>query len=172
MILPFGDRVPNIDPTAVVFEHAVVIGAVTLGAGSSIWFGSIVRADVDDVVIGAGTNIQDRSVIHVTTRRWSTRIGDDVTVGHGVVLHGCTIGDRVLVGIGAIVLDGVEVGSDSIIAAGSLLAPGTRVPPGVLVMGSPAQVKRPLRDEELAHLRRSAENYRKLSARYRELGVA
>ncbi|MFM7143045.1 MAG: gamma carbonic anhydrase family protein, partial [Alphaproteobacteria bacterium] len=136
------------------------------------WFGAVVRADVDDVFIGARTNVQDRSVIHVTTKRFSTRLGDDVTVGHSVTLHGCEIGDRVLVGIGSIVLDGCEVGPDCIIGAGSLLVPGTKVPSGHLVVGSPASVKRPLRDEERAHLRRSAENYALLSARYRELGIA
>ena len=98
MILPFGERTAQIDPTAVVFESAWVIGSVRLGPRSSVWFGSVVRADVDDVEIGTRSNIQDRCVVHVTTKRFSTRIGDDVTVGHSVTLHGCEIGNRVLVG--------------------------------------------------------------------------
>lgn len=171
MILPFGDRVPDVDPSAVVFESALVIGRVRLGPHSSVWFGSVVRADVEDVTIGARTNVQDRSVIHVTSGRFATRLGDDVTVGHGVVLHGCAVGDRVLVGIGAIVLDGAVVGDDCIVGAGSLVAPGANIPPGHLALGSPAQVKRPLRPEELAGLRLSAGSYAELSARYRELGV-
>jgi carbonic anhydrase/acetyltransferase-like protein (isoleucine patch superfamily) len=171
MIAAFGERKPSVDPTAVVFDHAVVVGEVRIAARASVWFGAVVRGDVDDIAIGERTNIQDRSVIHVTTKRFATRLGDDVTVGHSVTLHGCTIGNRVLVGIGAIVLDGCEVGDDCMIAAGSLLAPGTKIPPGHLALGSPATVKRPLRPEELAHLRRSAENYALLAARYRELGI-
>lgn len=172
MIVAFGERRPAVDPTAIVFESAAVIGEVRLAARASVWFGAVVRGDVDDIAIGERSNVQDRSVIHVTTKRFSTRIGNDVTIGHAAVLHGCEIGDRVLVGIGAIVLDGCEVGHDCMIAAGSLLAPGTKIPPGHLALGSPAVVKRPLRDEELAHLKRSAENYALLAARYRELGIA
>jgi carbonic anhydrase/acetyltransferase-like protein (isoleucine patch superfamily) len=172
VILAFGDREPRVDPSAVVFEGATVVGSVHLGPRSSVWFGAVVRADVDDVRIGARSNVQDRCVVHVTTKRFSTRLGDDVTVGHSVTLHGCEIGDRVLVGIGSIVLDGCDVGSDCIIGAGSLLVPGTKIPSGHLAVGSPAVVKRPLRDEERAHLVRSAENYALLSARYRELGIA
>jgi carbonic anhydrase/acetyltransferase-like protein (isoleucine patch superfamily) len=172
MIAAFGERRPVVDPSAVVFASAFVIGEVRIGPRSSVWFGSVVRGDVDDIAIGARTNVQDRCVIHVTTKRFATRLGDDVTVGHSVTLHGCTIGSRVLVGIGAIVMDGCAVGDDCMIAAGSLLAPGTVVPPGHLALGSPAAVKRPLRQEELEHLRRSAENYALLAARYRELGIA
>jgi len=172
MIVPFAERIPSVDPTAVVFSNATVVGAVTLGPQSSVWFGSVVRADVDDIWIGARTNIQDRCVIHVTTKKFSTRLGDDVTVGHSVVLHGCTIGNRVLVGIGSIVLDGCEVGDDCMVGAGALLTPGTKVPAGHLALGSPARTARPLRPAELEHLRNSARNYALLSARYRELGIA
>jgi carbonic anhydrase/acetyltransferase-like protein (isoleucine patch superfamily) len=172
MIVPFEARRPDLAASAIVFDSAFVIGGVRLGERSSVWFGSVVRADVDDVTIGVRTNVQDRCVIHVTTRRFSTTIGDDVTIGHGAVLHGCSIGNRVLIGIGSIVLDGCEVGDDCMIAAGSLLAPRTRIPSGHLAVGSPAAARRPLRDEELAHLRRSAENYALLAARYRELGIA
>lgn len=172
MILPFGERIPEIDSTALVLESALVIGRVRVGAASSVWFGSVLRGDVEDITIGARTNVQDRSVLHVTSGRFATRLGDEVTVGHSAVLHGCTIGDRVLVGIGAIVLDGAEVGEDCILAAGSLVAPGAKIPPGHLVLGSPAQVKRPLRPEELERLKRLAGDYVQLSARYRALGIA
>ncbi len=171
MILALGDRTPQIDPTAVVFDDAQVIGAVCLGAGSSVWFGSILRGDVDDIFVGQRTNLQDRCVVHVTTKRFSTRVGDDVTVGHGAILHGCIVGDRVLVGIGAIVMDGAEIGDDCIVAAGSLVAPGTTIPAGHLAMGSPAQVRRPLRPEERESLLRTARNYVELAAHYRALGV-
>ncbi len=172
MIRAFADRAPRVDPTAVVLEGATVVGRVTIGAESSVWFGAVVRGDVHDVVIGARTNVQDRSVIHVTTDRFSTTIGDGVTIGHAAVLHGCTIGDYALIGIGAIVLDGAEVGERSMIAAGALVTPGTKIPPGQLAVGSPARVKRPLTPEELEHLERSAANYAALAARYRALGIA
>ena len=172
MIHALGERVPSIDPTAVVFEDARVVGRVRIGAGSSVWFGAVVRGDVHDITIGTRSNVQDRAVVHVTRERFVTKIGDDVTVGHGVVLHGCSIADRVLVGIGAIVLDGVEIGEDCMIGAGALVTPGTKIPPGHLALGSPARVSRGLRPAELEHLRRSAANYVALAARYRALGVA
>lgn len=172
MIAAFGERAPLLDPSAVVFEGATVVGRVILGAESSIWFGAIVRGDVDDVNIGRRTNVQDRAVIHVTTKKFSTVIGDEVTIGHGAILHGCTVHDRVLIGIGAIVLDGAEIGPDCMIGAGALVTPGTRIPSGHLAIGSPARAKRPLEPGETEHLKRSAANYVMLSARYRELGIA
>lgn len=172
MIVPFGDSGPQVDPTAIVFESAWVIGDVRLGAQSSVWFGSVVRADVDRVTIGERTNIQDRCVVHVTTKRFETVLGNDVTVGHSVTLHGCTIGNRVLVGMGSIILDGCEIGDDCIIGAGSLLPPETKIPAGHVAKGSPAVVTRRLRYDELGRLRNSAENYVQLAARYRELGIA
>jgi carbonic anhydrase/acetyltransferase-like protein (isoleucine patch superfamily) len=172
MIRALAEREPRLDPSAIVLEGATVIGRVTIGPQSSVWFGAVVRGDVEDVTIGARTNLQDRAVIHVTTDRFATRVGDEVTIGHAAVLHGCTVGDRVLIGIGAIVLDGAEIGADSMIGAGALVTPGTKVPPGHLALGSPARVKRPLEPAELEHLKRSAANYVALAARYRALGVA
>ncbi|MFN8601384.1 MAG: gamma carbonic anhydrase family protein [Candidatus Binatia bacterium] len=172
MIAAFGERAPLVDPSAIVFEGATVVGRVILGAESSIWFGAIVRGDVDDVNIGARTNVQDRAVIHVTTKKFSTVIGNEVTIGHAAVLHGCTVHDRVLIGIGSIVLDGAEIGSDCMIGAGALVTPGTKIPPGHLAVGSPARVKRPLEPGEIEHLKRSAANYVMLSAHYRKLGIA
>jgi carbonic anhydrase/acetyltransferase-like protein (isoleucine patch superfamily) len=172
VIAAFGERAPLVDPTAVVFEGATVVGRVILGAESSIWFGAIVRGDVDDVTIGARSNVQDRAVIHVTTKKFSTTIGNEVTIGHGAILHGCTVHDRVLIGIGAIVLDGAEVEPDCMIGAGALVTPGTKIPSGHLAVGSPARVKRPLEPGEIEHLKRSAANYVMLSAHYRKLGIA
>jgi carbonic anhydrase/acetyltransferase-like protein (isoleucine patch superfamily) len=172
VIAAFGERAPRLDPSAIVLDGATVVGRVILGAQSSIWFGAIVRGDVDDVTIGARSNVQDRAVIHVTTKKFSTVIGDDVTIGHGAILHGCTVHDRVLVGIGSIVLDGAEVESDCMIGAGALVTPGTKIPSGHLAVGSPARVKRPLTAGEIEHLKRSAANYVMLSAHYRQLGIA
>jgi carbonic anhydrase/acetyltransferase-like protein (isoleucine patch superfamily) len=130
-----------------------------------------VRGDVNHVRIGARTNLQDLTVVHVTSGRHPTVIGDDVTVGHRAVLHGCTVRDRCLVGIGAIVLDGAVVGPDAMVGAGALVPPGMVVPPRTLVLGSPAKVKRELTPEEIASLRTSAANYAGYAARYRGEGT-
>jgi carbonic anhydrase/acetyltransferase-like protein (isoleucine patch superfamily) len=150
---------PRVHPSCFIEESATLVGDVELGEDSSVWFNSVVRGDVNPIRIGRRTNIQDLSMVHVLSKKFGTAIGDDVTVGHHVVLHGCTIGNRVLVGMGAIVMDGVEVGDDCIIGAGALLSPGTKVPPGSLVVGSPAKVRRPITDEERAWLLQSASNY-------------
>jgi carbonic anhydrase/acetyltransferase-like protein (isoleucine patch superfamily) len=123
------------------------------------------------VRIGERTNIQDNSTIHVTSGTWPTIVGDDVTIGHNVVLHGCTIGNRVLVGIGAIVLDGCEIGDDCMIGAGSLLTPGTRIEAGHLALGSPARVVRALNESEREHLLRSARGYVENAERYKRQGI-
>jgi carbonic anhydrase/acetyltransferase-like protein (isoleucine patch superfamily) len=167
MIMAFDGQVPQIDPTAWVQSSAQVIGDVAIGAQSSVWFNVVIRGDVYPIRIGARTNIQDNSTVHVTGGQWPTTIGDEVTVGHGVILHGCRIADRCLIGIGAIILDGVEIESDCLIAAGSLVTPGTRIPSGHLAKGSPAKVARPLRPEELAHLKQSAANYVQHAESYR-----
>lgn len=169
-ILPYDGKAPRLAASAFVAEGAVVVGDVELGEGSSLWFGTIVRGDVNHVRIGARTNVQDMSVVHVTSKTHPTIVGDDVTVGHRAVLHGCTIHDRCLVGIGAIVLDGAVVGPDAMVGAGALVAPGTVVPPGTLVLGAPARVKRQLTADELAFLRTSAANYAGYAARYRGEG--
>src|SRR5262249_57799383 len=123
----FQGAVPRLHPSAFVADGAQVIGNVEIGAESSVWYNTVLRGDVNTISIGARTNIQDLSVVHVEKGTHPTRIGDDVTVGHHVVIHGCTIGNRVLVGIGAIVLNGVVIEDDAFIAAGTLLTPGTRV---------------------------------------------
>jgi carbonic anhydrase/acetyltransferase-like protein (isoleucine patch superfamily) len=166
ILRPFGGKTPIVHPSAFVADGAVVLGDVEVGAGASIWFGCVVRGDVNFIRIGARTNVQDLSVLHVTSKTHPTVVGDEVTVGHRVVLHGCTIKDRCLVGIGAVVMDGAVVGPEAVIGAGALVPPGMVVPPRTLVMGSPAKVKRDLTVEELEALRRSADNYVEYAARY------
>jgi gamma-carbonic anhydrase len=167
IIRPFEGRAPRLHGSVFLAEDAVVIGDVEIGADSSLWYGTVVRGDVNAIRIGARTNLQDQTVVHVTSRTHPTTIGDDVTVGHRVVLHGCTVHDRCLVGIGAIVMDGAVIGPDAMVGAGALVAPGTVVPPGTLWLGAPAKPKRSLTPEELAFLPRSAANYVGYAARYR-----
>ncbi len=150
---------PVVDSTAYLDDSAQVIGDVTIGAESSLWMNVVVRGDVHRITIGRRSNLQDGTVVHVMRDTHPTAIGDEVTIGHGAIVHGCTIRDRVLIGMGAILLNGVEVGEDSIVAAGTLLAEETRVPPRSLVMGSPGKVRRPLTDAEVASIRDYADRY-------------
>jgi carbonic anhydrase/acetyltransferase-like protein (isoleucine patch superfamily) len=150
-----------------VAPSADVIGRVTVGPSSSIWYGAVLRGDVMPIRIGARTSIQDNSVIHTTGGWHDAVIGDDCTVGHAVVLHGCVVRDRVLVGMGSIVLDEAEIGEDVILGAGSLVTARTKIPPGVLALGRPAKVIRALRDDERARIREAAEHYVELLADYR-----
>jgi gamma-carbonic anhydrase len=126
-----------------IAPNATLLGAVTIGSGSSVWFQSVIRADLNEIRIGSETNIQDGSILHVADR-YGLAIGNQVSCGHRAILHACAIQDRVLVGMNAVVMDGAEVGAGSIIGAGALLTKGTRIPPGSLVLGSPARVVRPL----------------------------
>lgn len=166
MIKAFGPHTPRVGANAWVAGNATVIGDVVLGERTSIWYGAVVRADVEKIRIGDDSNIQDNSVIHVDSAGYSTVVGKGVTVGHRVVLHGCTIGDGALIGMGAIVMNGAEVGEGSMVAAGALVPPGAKIPPGVLAVGSPAKVKRPLTDEEKADLVESARHYVELAAEH------
>jgi carbonic anhydrase/acetyltransferase-like protein (isoleucine patch superfamily) len=167
IVSPFNNVSPAIHPTAFIAGGAVVIGDVEIGEESSVWFGSILRGDVNFIRVGRRTNIQDASVIHVSSKDHPTRLEDDITGGHRVTLHGCLVESNCLVGIGAILLDGVRIGRDSLIAAGSLLTPGTSIPSGSLVMGAPARVKRRLTPEEIAGITESATRYVKLTAFYK-----
>ncbi|RME75752.1 MAG: gamma carbonic anhydrase family protein [Planctomycetota bacterium] len=167
MIRPFDGRAPRIAADAWVHPSAEVIGDVELAAGVSVWCHAVLRGDVGRLVLGEGSNLQDGCVVHCTGGRNTTRVGRDCTIGHRAILHGCTIGDRVLVGMGAIVMDDVVIEDEVIVGAGSLLTPGTRVPAGSLVLGAPARVRRALRDEEREQLARSAAHYRDLAARHR-----
>jgi len=159
MLRPYRGTFPTIEPSAYVDESAQVIGDVVIGAESSIWMQVVVRGDVHRIRIGARTNIQDGTIVHVMRGTHPTTIGDEVTVGHGAIVHGCTIAPRCLIGMGAILLNGVVVGEDSIVAAGSLLPEGLVVPPRSLVMGSPGRIRRALTDEEVASIVDYARRY-------------
>lgn len=169
-IHPFKGVSPRLHPSVFAVEDALVIGDVEVGEQSSLWFGAIVRGDVNSIRIGARSNVQDQTVIHVTNRTHPTVVGDDVTLGHRVTLHGCTIQDRCLIGIGAIVMDGAVVSEDSMVGAGALVPPGMVVPSGTLVVGSPARVKRELTREEIAFFKKSAQNYVAYAEQYRKEG--
>ncbi len=171
MLIALDGHSPQVDPTAYVHGSAHVIGDVVIGAESSLWFNVVVRGDVNRVRIGARSNLQDQVTVHVTRDRWPTIVGDEVTAGHGAILHGCTVMDRSLIGIGAIVLDGAVVEADCLVAAGSLVSPGTVIPSGHLAMGTPARPLRRLGDDELAHLRHSAANYVGYAVNYRTQGI-
>ena len=159
MIRPYRGRLPVIHPTAFVDGSAQVIGDVEIGAESSIWMQAVVRGDVNVIRIGARSNVQDGTVVHVQHDTHPTRIGNDVTIGHAAIVHGCTIADRVLVGMGAIILNGATIGEDSIVAAGTLVPERMTVPPRSMVMGVPGRVTRQVRDTELALIAESAANY-------------
>jgi carbonic anhydrase/acetyltransferase-like protein (isoleucine patch superfamily) len=158
LVRPFGDVWPRIDASAWLAPNAAVIGDVTIGAHSSIWYGTTLRGDVNAIWIGAGTNVQDHCVFHVSAA-YPCRVGDGVSVGHRAVVHGCSVEDGALIGIGAIVLDGARIGAEALVGAGAVVAPGTVVPEGMLVLGVPARVTRPLSVEERARQRERAGDY-------------
>ena len=159
MIRTFKGTSPRIDPTAYVDLSAQVIGDVEIGAESSVWMNVVMRGDVNYIRIGKRTNIQDLTMVHVMRETHPTIIGDEVTIGHSAVVHGTTIEDRVLIGMGAVLLNGVHVEHDCVIAAGTLLTEGTRIPARSLVMGRPGKVKRQLTEEEVAEIRWYSDNY-------------
>ena len=159
MLRPYRSVLPTVDPSAFVDASAQVIGDVHIGAESSIWMNVVVRGDVHFIRIGARTNIQDLTLVHVMRDLHPTVIGDDVTVGHSAVVHGATIENRCLIGMGAILLNGCRIGEGSIVAAGALVPEGMTVPPGSMVMGMPARVRRALTPEEDASIKWYADNY-------------
>ena len=162
------DDVPNVHPTAWVAESAEVVGRVTLGENASVWYGAVLRADNDRIVVGRGSNVQDGSVLHAD-RGVPLAIGEGVTVGHQVMLHGCTIGDGSLVGIQSVILNGARIGRNSIVGAGALVTEGKEFPDGVLIVGSPAKVVRELTPEQIARLQLSALHYVEQQRRHRTL---
>src|SRR5262245_7610057 len=166
MIRTFQGIKPKIPPSCFIEDTGVVIGDVEMGEQCSVWFHAVVRGDVHYIRIGNRTNVQDLCMLHVTHDTNPLLIGSDVTIGHHVVLHGCTLKDRVLIGMGAILMDGVVIGEDSIVGAGALVTEGTIVPPGSLVLGSPARIKRPVIEKELLWIRESAVNYVKYASQY------
>jgi carbonic anhydrase/acetyltransferase-like protein (isoleucine patch superfamily) len=158
MIREYQGYQPDIHESCYISESADVIGRVKIKKNANIWYGTVIRGDGNEIEIGENTNIQDNCTVHIN-HNMPTKIGDYVTVGHGAIVHACTIGNYVLVGMGAIVLDGSVIGDNVIIGAGSLIPPGKNIPNNSLVMGSPAKVVRELTDEENASLKTSAENY-------------
>ena len=166
MIRTYQGIKPSIPDSCFIEDTAVVIGDVVMGEACSVWFHAVIRGDVHYIRIGNRTNVQDLSMLHVTHDTYPLIIGNEVTVGHHVVLHGCTIKDRVLVGMGAIIMDGAVIGEDSVVGAGALVTEGTIVPPKSLIFGSPAKVKRPVSEKELAWIKESAENYVRYARTY------
>lgn len=166
ILLPFNGTMPDIHPEAFIAPGAVVIGDVSIGAHSNIWFGCVLRGDVQAITIGERTNIQDGTVIHVTRETGPTRVGSGITVGHRALLHACTLEDDCFIGMGATVMDDAVVQTGAMLAAGALLTPGKTVPGGQLWAGNPARYFRELKAEEAAWIGGSAEHYVSLSERY------
>jgi gamma-carbonic anhydrase len=160
MLRPYRNIVPTIDPSAYVDESAQIVGDVTIGPESSVWLNAVVRGDVNYIRLGRQSNLQDGVIVHVNHEpSYPTVVGDLVTVGHGAILHGCVIEARCLIGMGAILLNGSRIGSDSIVAAGTLVPERTVIPPRSLVMGTPGRVRRPVTEDELALILEGAANY-------------
>ena len=166
LITAVAGRVPAVDPSAFVAPNAVVVGAVTVAARAGIWYGAVLRGDAETIAVGADTNIQDNCTLHADPG-FPLVLGERISVGHNAVLHGCTVEDDVLVGMGATVLNGARIGSGSLIAAGAVVTQGTEVPPGSLVAGVPAKVRRPLTEEERAGIKANAEGYLLLAEAHR-----
>ncbi len=168
MIKNFQNTAPKIHDSAFIAENAVIIGDVEIGERASIWYNCVLRGDVNHIRIGAGVNIQDGTIIHVSRGNdFPTIIENSVTVGHSATIHGCYIETGSLIGIGAIILDGARIGKNSLIAAGSLVTPNTIIPERSFVLGSPAKVKRELTDEEVENIQKFWQNYITLSEIYR-----
>lgn len=172
MIRTYRGRRPQIAASAYIDPQAVVIGDVTIGEDSSVWPCTVIRGDVNWVRIGARTNLQDGTICHVMRDEWPLVLGDDVTIGHGCVLHGCTIESRCLIGMGAIILNGARIGAGSIVAAGTLVPEGVEVPPGSLFMGHPGKFRRALTPEDQASIDRYAQRYVEYKETYKAEGLA
>lgn len=166
MIVSYKEKHPILGRDVFVADGAFVIGDVIIGDRSSVWYQAVLRGDSMPVRVGEETNIQDGAILHVTHDQWPCIVGNRVTIGHGAIVHACTIEDECLIGMGAILLDGSVVESHSLVAAGSVVRPGFRVPSGHLVAGNPAQVKRPLKDEEFKGISFSVQEYLKLARDY------
>jgi len=167
MIYRLGERQPELADDVWIASNATVIGSVHLAARSSVWFNSVVRGDTDDIYLGTGSNVQDGAVLH-TDAGYKLRVGADCTIGHQVMLHGCVIGDNTLIGIQSVVLNGAVIGRNSLVGAGSVVPEGKTFPDGVLLVGSPAVVKRELRAPEIQIITAAAQHYVENARRYRE----
>lgn len=170
-VLSYKDMFPRLGEDVLIAPGAWVIGDVTIGDRSSVWFNTIVRGDVHYIRIGSETNIQDNSTLHVTEGRFSLEMGDRITVGHRAVVHGCIVEDDCLIGMGAVIMDGARVGKGSLVAAGAVVPPGLIIPPGSMVMGVPAKVVRPLEEADNRLICESAKHYVELAGEYLKAGM-
>ena len=159
MIRKFRNKIPQIPDSCFIAENTDIIGDVEIGEKSSVWFGTVIRGDMHQIRIGNRTNIQDNSVVHVTTNISPTIIGNSVTIGHGAIIHGCTIEDNCLIGMGSIIMDLAVVGEGSVIAAGALISSNTIIPPRTLKVGIPAKPLREITDDEYTEILESAQHY-------------
>lgn len=166
MVIDFENIKPQIHETAFIAPNSTVIGDVVIGANSTVWFNAVLRGDIDSIVVGENTNIQEGCILHCK-KGVNLKIGSNVTIGHGAILHSCHIGDNTLVGMGAIVLDNTEIGNNCLIAAGSVVTSKTKIPDYSLVMGSPATVKRVLSEQEVLNIKSNANEYVKLLKFYK-----
>ncbi len=166
-LFEFNGRSPSIDPSAYVAPTGVVCGEVSLGPRASVWFGAVVRGDITPITIGEASNVQDNSVIHVTYKGQGTHLGRYVSLGHGVILHDCTIHDYSLIGMGVVVLDKAQVGPWALVGAGSVVTPRTVIPEGMLALGSPAKPVRPLNEAERKLIMATANRYQQVMESYR-----
>jgi carbonic anhydrase/acetyltransferase-like protein (isoleucine patch superfamily) len=167
MLIPYNNKSPILGRDVFIAEGAAVVGDVSLGDRSSVWYQVVLRGDLMPVRVGEETNIQDGSILHVTHDHWPCVVGSRVTIGHGAIVHACTVEDECLIGMGAVILDAAVVERHSLVAAGSVVRPGFRVPSGQLVAGNPAKVKRALSDREIEGILYSVQEYLKLSEEYR-----
>ncbi len=165
-IYQLDDLKPSVHPSAWVAENAQVMGNVTLAENTSIWFGVVIRGDTSTITVGKGSNVQDNSVLHADVGM-PLVIGEGVTVGHQVMLHGCTVGDNALIGIGAIVLNGAKIGNNCLVGAGALVTEGKEFPDGAMIIGSPAKAVRMLSPEQIEGLKMSAQHYIGNAKRYK-----
>ncbi|MGH2319550.1 gamma carbonic anhydrase [Planococcus sp. SE5232] len=168
MIYPYKDKFPQIDPTVFIADYTTISGDVTIGAESSVWFNTVIRGDVSPTVIGNKVNIQDLCMLHQSPGK-TLLLEDEVTIGHQVTLHSCTIRKGALVGMGSVILDGAEVGEGAFVGAGSLVPPGKVIPPGMLALGRPAKVVRELREDDKIDMERIVREYAEKGAYYKSL---
>jgi gamma-carbonic anhydrase len=166
LVRSFDGARPQLGRGVFLAETCAVIGDVVIGDESSIWYGTVLRGDGYPIRIGARTNLQDGTIVHVTTGQFATVIGDDCTIGHAAIIHACTIEDRCLIGMGATILDGARVGRGSLVGAGALITPGTDIPPDSLVLGAPGKVVRPIKPSEREQIEFGAAHYVELARRY------
>jgi len=170
MIIPYQGKYPRIHESVLIAEGAHIIGDVEIGRDSSIWFNTVIRGDVNYIRIGDRTNIQDLTMVHVTFKKYPTFVGSDVSIGHAAVIHGCRIGDNVVIGMGAKILDNARIECFSLVAAGAVVREGFVVPPRTLVAGVPAKIIRELREDEVEKIKQNSKNYLHYVEEYRKYG--